>query len=214
MEDNCKYQKGKIYRIWSQEIDNIYVGSTVEPLHKRMYRHKLDAKQYTTYRLYQEMNRLGDYMFRIELIEDYPCNNRSELHKREGYWIRELKAKLNMRIAGRTPRERYRENIEEITIRQKLYRDTHKESIATHHKKYLEANREQLSQQRKSFREANKERLQEVSRNYREKHKEQAQAKKSQSHICTICGKSYTNCHKARHERTKQHLQALEQQSN
>ena len=40
MSENNKYQNGKIYKIWSMETDEIYVGSTCQPLHKRMYDHR------------------------------------------------------------------------------------------------------------------------------------------------------------------------------
>ena len=67
---------------------------------------------------------------------------------------------------------------------------------------------------KKLYAEKNKDQLIEKSKQYREENKEKIQAHKSESHICTIRGNSYTNCHKARHERTKKHLQALEQRSN
>ena len=42
------------------------------------------------------MSSLGEFCFEIELIEDYPCNNRTELELREGFYIESLKACLNM----------------------------------------------------------------------------------------------------------------------
>ena len=46
------------------------------------------------------MNELGLDNFYIELIENYSCNNREELSKREGEIIREYKPDLNKHIAG------------------------------------------------------------------------------------------------------------------
>ena len=109
MTEINKYQNGKIYKLWSLETDEIYVGSTCCPLHKRMFKHRQSSRfgARSHYKLYREMERLGESSFRIELIEDYPCDSRDELLKREGYWIRELKATLNMVMAGRSKKEYY-----------------------------------------------------------------------------------------------------------
>ena len=99
-----KYQNGKIYKFWSSKTDEIYVGSTCQPLHKRMYKHRCCAMDYnrTMFKVYREMNRIGVDSFNIELIENYPCDSKDELNKREGYWVRELNATLNKQIPGRT----------------------------------------------------------------------------------------------------------------
>jgi len=213
MQPFNKYQNGKIYKVWSLETDEIYVGSTVDLLHKRMYKHRHDAKHgRTKMKIHQEMQR-GEASFSIELIENYPCSNRDELHKREGYWIRELKASLNMRIAGRGDKEYYQEHREYKLKRQNAYRLAHLDEIAENSKVYRLKNSCRISQQRKEFREANKDRLRDVSRKYREQNKEKIQAHKSESRICTVCGSTYTNCHKTRHERTQKHLQALAKQT-
>ena len=213
MTELNSYQNGKIYKIWSLEIDEIYIGSTIQPLHKRMYKHKNDAKKHIQYKLYKEMTRLGEDAFRIELIENYPCSHRDELHKREGHWIRELKATLNMRIAGRSTQEYYQDNRESKLTKQTTYRLQHLEAIAETNKLYRLKNTIKISEQRKAFREANKDQLQEKSKNYREQNKEKIKAHNSEVHVCPICGSSYTHNHKARHERTRKHLHALEQQS-
>ena len=38
-----KYKSGKIYKLWSCETDDFYVGSTVQPLYKRLADHRFDA---------------------------------------------------------------------------------------------------------------------------------------------------------------------------
>ena len=116
MESFNKYQNGKIYKIWSLETDEIYVGSTCSPLYKRMSKHRnvLRHGDRSHYKLYKEMARLGEESFKIELLENYPCQNIDELHKREGHWKRELQATLNMVMAGRTRQEYYLEHIEEM----------------------------------------------------------------------------------------------------
>ena len=48
---------------------------------------------------------------KIELVEQFPCSNKDELNKREGYHIRREKC-VNKFVAGRTQHERWVENIE------------------------------------------------------------------------------------------------------
>ena len=107
-----KYKNGKIYKLWSLETDEIYVGSTCQPLHKRTHKHRCEAQTLIAFIIHKEMNRIGSQTFKIELIENYPCENRNELVKREIYWIRELKATLNMVVAGRTSEEYVKYNYE------------------------------------------------------------------------------------------------------
>ena len=215
MEPFNKYKNGKIYKIWSLETDEIYVGSTCCPLYKRMFKHResfrFGAKSH--YKLYQEMERLGESSFRIELIEDYPCDSIDELHTREGHWIRELKASLNMRMAGRTQQEYYIDHLDETKEYKKKWQQEHKDRLKEKQHHYYQKHKLSIIARVKDYAENNKDMLKEKRKRYREENKEQIQANKSETHICTVCGSTYTNCHKARHERTKKHLQALEQQS-
>ena len=69
------------------------------------------------------MRELGKDNFFIELIEEYPeCQNIEQLRKREGHYIRELKASLNQLIAGRSQKEYNKDNAEYISERNKQYR--------------------------------------------------------------------------------------------
>ena len=116
MTDN-KYQNGKIYTIRNKNNDTlIYVGSTVQPLHKRFHAHKFNAynekcKGYNMllYQKMRETNNINDWY--IELYEDFPTERREQLNKREGEIIREIST-LNKRIAGRTQKDFFNENNE------------------------------------------------------------------------------------------------------
>ena len=113
-----KYSTGKIYRIWNTENDSFYIGSTVQPLFKRMHNHRTTCKRRET-RLFKEIQRLGIDVFRIELVENYPCQSTAELNRREGELIRELKPNLNKNIAGRADSEYYFDNKEKYQAYQK-----------------------------------------------------------------------------------------------
>jgi hypothetical protein len=54
----------------------------------------------------------------IELYENFPCDNKEQLNKREGEIIREI-ATLSKNIAGRTIKEYYEQNKENILEKKK-----------------------------------------------------------------------------------------------
>ena len=89
----------------------IYVGSSCQPLSKRMAHHKTSSKseKKKQIKLYKKMNEYGFDHFYIELYEEYPCEN-VEQSRRRGETIRTLKPILNKKIAGRTRQEWYDEN--------------------------------------------------------------------------------------------------------
>jgi hypothetical protein len=79
------YQNGKIYAIRSPHTDKIYIGSTIQTLCKRKWEHHCDnynPKRVEKICTSKQIMDFGDYY--IELLENYPCNTREELNKREG----------------------------------------------------------------------------------------------------------------------------------
>jgi predicted GIY-YIG superfamily endonuclease len=111
------YHNGQIYMIWSPHTDKVYIGSTTQPLHKRFYDHcHGSANKRTTANTIIDC---GDA--KIELIEAYPCESKSELDRREGQIIRERNC-VNKVVAGRTAAEYRQEKKDEIAKRMKAYR--------------------------------------------------------------------------------------------
>ena len=155
------YKEGKVYMIWSPNTDKVYIGSTVQPLHKRFHQHKRTLTGQKSYRTANEVLACGNA--RIELIEDYPCANKEELNRREGQIMREYDKRVNQLIAGRTVAE---------------YRADNREKIAAQMREYRAKNRERLSVQRREYRAKNRER--ELLR-----HKEYRQRKKEQQHTAS-----------------------------
>ena len=117
------YKNGKIYQILNNVNDDVYVGSTTQPLCKRLYKHKADTKRRDNL-IHKLIREIGEDSIYIELIEIYPCNSREELRAREGYYIRE-RGTLNNLIAGRTRQEWIEDNKEY----DKQYHDKNKEHI-------------------------------------------------------------------------------------
>ena len=126
-----KYNNGKIYTLRSETDNNlIYVGSTVQPLYKRWNAHKsiICNENNKLYNLlfYTKVREIGLQHFYIELYEDYSCQNKEQLNKREGEIIREI-ATLNKRIEGRTPKEWIVTNKNKLKQYNKDFYETNKE---------------------------------------------------------------------------------------
>lgn len=167
-----KYSNGKIYRLVNNVDDEIYVGSTIQPLAKRKGGHQVTAKRKPLQNVYSHLSKIGWENVEIVLIENYPCNSKDELERRERYWIDELKPSLNKVVPTRTSTEWYDENKDTIKAKNKAYRETHKQEIAEQKKQYREDNKEKIFQAKKEYRERNKEALSQKHKEYREKNKE------------------------------------------
>ena len=179
------YQKGKIYKLWSPqgEENEIYIGSTCDKLYKRKSHHKSvkDCKSKILFEKYDDI--------RIELIEDYPCNNKKELEKKEGEHIKNNKC-LNKVIPCRTYKEYYEDNKEIFAEKSKLYREINKEQLAEKNKVYRENNKEKIVEKRKEYYENNKEKI----------------LDKNKEIITCECGLMVTKHHLLRHKKSKFHL--------
>jgi group I intron endonuclease len=147
------FSKGKIYKITNDYNDDVYVGSTCDLLTKRFSGHKksLTNDKQKNRPLYVLMNDIGFERFRIELVEEYPCQDKYQLRQREGHWIREI-GTLNKLIAGRTVKEYKEDNKEKIQEKNKEYREQNKDKI----KQYREENKDKI----KEYYEDNKEKIQ------------------------------------------------------
>lgn len=169
------YQNGKIYSIRSHSRpDLVYVGSTIQPLSVRLGGHKKPSNQSTS----KQIIVLGDSY--IELIENYSCNSREELDRREGEVIRSMDC-VNKRIAGRTQKEYYQDNADTIIERCNQYNKVNADKI----KQYYQDNADKVLQQQKQYRQDN--------------------ADKIKQKLECECGGKYTHQHKARHLKTKKH---------
>ena len=229
------YSKGKQYSLRSHQTPDIYIGSTIQSLsvrfggHKRHYKNFLKGSHH--YITSFEIIKFDDCY--IELIENYPCESKEELDRREGKLIREMDC-VNKNIAGRTSKEYYidnkekileylkgyrEDNKEELKEKEKKYRKEHKEEMRERCRKYYGENKEELKLKMKEYRvehreELNrkynkwygdhKEEIAEKKKKYRKEHKEEISERKAQKYTCP-CGAKLTKTHKARHERSLYH---------
>jgi hypothetical protein len=110
---------------------------------------------------------------KIILIEEYGCENKEQLERRERYWIDELQPNLNTRIPTRTDQE---------------WRSQNKQYIKDFNRKYYQDNKEQLRQQQKEYVAKNKEQLDEYQAVYRKQSFDKIKKQKSKSWTCDNCG--------------------------
>ena len=87
------------------------------------------------------MEEYGVENFYFELLEKYPCNDKDELRKKEGEYIRELNPSLNTQMAGRT---------------NKQWREDKREALLQDKKDWYETNKERHTETMRKWREANK----------------------------------------------------------
>jgi hypothetical protein len=100
-----------------------YIGSTIQSLRERHYCHKnLDCNSRIIFK------RFGYDNCNIELIEEIIVSDIKKLREREGYYIKLLDC-VNTKTPGRTKREYYEDNREDIAQSKKEWREKNKQKI-------------------------------------------------------------------------------------
>jgi hypothetical protein len=222
MTDN-KYHKSKIYTIRSYQTDKYYIGSTCDALHKRLYGHRQKYKSYLndTYHFTSSFDIIKYEDHYIELLEDYKCESKNELFKREGELIRKYKDEIvNCRIEGRTSKERYENNKDKINEQKKEYNKNNKDKIKEQKKEYQKDNKDKIKEYQKEHYELNKDKLKEYQKEHyelnkniiSERHKKYYKDNKDKFIERTTklydceCGKTLRWGNKSDHNKTKFHL--------
>jgi hypothetical protein len=198
------YSKGKIYLIRNKNNEAlIYVGSTIEPyLSKRFNKHKCHYNC-SLYKYINDPNNNTNWNeWYIELYEEFPCENKIQLCKRENEIIRE-KATIN-KIGFRTEemkKEKEKEwrekNKEEIKQKQKEYVENNKEKVLAKKAEYNEAHKEHKNQYMKERYQLKKEEIKNKVKEYRDNNKEK---------INCDCGSCIFKYNLNDHLKTKKHI--------
>jgi len=217
-----KYKDGKIYGIVDNTNGNIYYGSTILSLRRRLTLHRSNFKKYK--------NNSGPYIsifkilenndYTIDKIEDFPCNSKKELEKREGFYHKYFDC-VNMVIAGRSKeqwtldnkeyltnkkKEYYLNNKDFFDEKQRLYKQNFPEKVKTCQKNYVEKNKQKILEEQKKYRKNNKSKLSEYFKNNYLENKD----KKLEKIKCDKCDKIVIKCGLPRHKRTKYCLNYIE----
>lgn len=159
------YQKSKIYKLYSPSKNIIYIGSTTETLAQRLAKHKAQYKAYkkgNTKQYYYSFLVLDCEDYKIELLEEYACNNRQQLEKKEGEFIKNNEC-CNKNIAGRTIKEyadyykdyykQYRlDNAEKAKEYKKQYNLDNADKIKARQKQYDIDNADKIKARQEQYR--------------------------------------------------------------
>jgi hypothetical protein len=207
---------GRVYSIRSHQTPDIYIGSTIQTLSRRMAYHRADYKAY----LNEKQHYISSYEILqyndayIELLFEGEFESKNALQKKEGEYQREMDC-VNKQIAGRTQQEYYEDNKEHIVEYQKQYYEENKPQIEEQHKKYYEEHKPQIAEYHKQYQTENKEHLAEYQKQHYEDNKEQRlkdaknyRDKHREKYTCE-CGSILCKLDKSRHERSKKHLEFL-----
>ena len=197
-----RYQKGKIYTLRSHQCDKYYIGSTCLPLSKRLYKHKMHYSQY--------LNGKGNYISSydilknddcyVELLEDYPCERKEQLLKREGELQRKYRHEtVNLYIAGNKPNRKERDC---------RYYKNNKEKISQRQKKYREQNNEKIKKAQKAYRILKKESISAKQKQLYAKKKDDILRRQGEKVACT-CGSIVRRDKLPRHKKSKKHINFL-----
>ena len=196
MDNQNKYTNGKIYKILSAEYpDKFYVGSTVRTLHRRWIIHKKDSKGVGRDTLfYRTLNEIGFDQFSINLIENHPCETRSQLLQREAFWIELLKPTLN------TAKPWVSEAEKKLKQRKRdaKYRANNKDKIKVKDAKYRANNKDKIKVKDAKYRANNKDKIKVKDAKYRANNKE----KEAQKCDCNLCGRTVRRRDIRRHQKT------------
>ena len=98
------YSSGKIYAIIDNTSDAVYIGSTKKTLELRL-------KHHTSTRCCSSRVIIDNGDYRIQVLEDYPCETRDQLRWREQYWL-ELIPNINQNRAINTREDTKRKDNE------------------------------------------------------------------------------------------------------
>jgi len=168
------YENSKIYKL--QHTDgHFYIGSTINELTKRLSQHK--GMNRPNQRVYAHIAGEWDKV-RILLIEEFSCQNKQELLRKEDEYIQKelnnplclnvLHAVLNVekRKANAVERDKayYEENREEIREKQAEYYVENAETIKEQAREYKAEHREECKARDRAYYEAHKDQFAEYAR--------------------------------------------------
>ena len=217
------YTKSKIYKITCNITGLTYYGSTVNPISKRISQHRTKFKAGNLKCSSRQVLVGGDYDY--SLVEEFSCENKDQLHKRERFYI-ENNDCVNAEIPGRTQKEYIEQNKDKISANSKKYHEQNKDKISAqrkehyeqnkdkilaHNKEYFEQNKDKISEYQKEYFEQNKDKILEYRKEYREQNKDNISTQRNTKVTCE-CGSVVAHGNLSRHKKSKKHQAYLESQ--
>lgn len=154
------YTNNVIYKIQHNDIDELlYVGSTTD-FTSRKAQHKSSSK-HSNGRVYKMIRDNGGWeCFSMVVLEEYPCEKKTQACKREDEIMRELKANMNTRkaytgIVAVNRNDYYKQWFENNPEYRRQWCEDHADQIKTYLKQYYTDHSNEHKQRMKEWREAN-----------------------------------------------------------
>ena len=183
------FSKAKIYKLVSNKSSDVYIGSCIIELSKRLSNHKSKSNECVSKSMF-----INDAIISIVLIEDYPCENKNQLKARELHYITTLQCinknkpfVCDIQIINGDNKEWKKqysiENAEQIKQYQQQYQLENVEHIKQQKKQYNIVHAEEIKQQQKQYILEHKEKKKQRDKQYRLEHKEEIKQKKKQYYL-------------------------------
>jgi hypothetical protein len=129
---------------------------------------------------------------KIELLENFPCENKKMLEAREGWYMDEYDC-VNGNKAGRTRAQ---------------YRIDNNESIKAYEVQYYKDNKESIKIKKTEYDIKNRKELNAYANQYHKDNKDKIKLQNNQKNNCQ-CGGQYTYVNKIKHIKTKKHQEYI-----
>lgn len=167
-----KFPSAVVYVL--QCIDNYYyIGSTINHPRYRLNNHKKDSITFPDRNVYAHINTIGWENVKLQIVQQYPCDTKEELHQLEDEYIKESLGDmycLNHIRACVSDKER-RENVANYYL-------ANREKIIEQHREYLEANKERVDAYHANYRIEHAAERAAYSRQYSAEHTDEVKARK------------------------------------
>ena len=231
------YSKTIIYKIYCKnpDVKECYIGHTTNLRHRKC-QHKTsccnsNSNDYNrkVYKVIRDNGGFDNWKFMV--LQEAELENKQQAEDLERKWIEEVKPLCNFSTPGICFKENEKEykkvwyeknkdivlekaklnydnNKEQKIEYQKAYASEKKDDIANYQKEYREKNIEALKAQKKIYREENNEKLKQGMQEWREKNREKIQEQRKQVIQCE-CGMTFTLNNKARHCKSKKHIDLM-----
>jgi hypothetical protein len=179
---------GRVYKIWTTNNPQIYIGSTFKSLEKRLQKHEghfIEESAITSRKILQ----FGDY--KISLLEEIEVENRDQLKWRERFWLEKLKEEGFSIVNKLKPIISEEERKQE----KRDYRKKHRDEMLIKSKIYYEKEKEKIKKRASDWYVANKEKV---------------KSRQDERITCDICQCSFRRGEISAHNKSLKHKKKLE----
>ena len=216
-----------IYKIYSPKGDKVYIGSTIQPIDKRMHRHRAAFRKNDLSDSYCSRHIFQEYGIANTIIEELEKTDITNQYIREQYWLDQHPTKVNIKKAFYTEEEKEEAKQKEkerksawakAKAESPESREAYLEKQRNNQKAYYTEHREKLIEKSKEYQKKNPEKISEKNKQNHQKLKEDPEKyaekiaklrEKQDIKVTCVCGKEITQGSLLRHMKSKEHATKL-----